>query len=145
MTDADTERERWRPRLTDEEILRGRRHGDGKFNGPLVQWHPNDEHHQRIQAILRNAQELLQESVAEGTRVLLKLIKDEQTPPNVRLRAIEVMYERVFGKAPQTVNLHMDTPFERLMMGLVLRFTGGEEASVIDTTESSGIIWEDDI
>jgi hypothetical protein len=38
-----------------------------------------------------------------------------------------------------------DTPFERLMMGLVLQFAGGAEAQVIEMEQDDGgIIWEDE-
>jgi len=131
--------------MDDEEILRGRRRdAHGTFGGGVVK-HPNDEHQQRVRAILEQGQRLFQESTPRAIQTLIAVMEDGESPAAARVRAAELILDRVYGKAPLNMRIIGDTPFERLMMGLVLQFAGGSEAHVIEMEQDDGgILWEED-
>jgi hypothetical protein len=131
--------------MDDEEILRGRRRGENGWHNGAVVKHPNDEHQQRVRRILEDGQRLFQESTPQAIRTLITVMEDGDAPHSARIRAAELILDRVYGKAPLNMRIIGDTPFERLMMGLVLQFAGGAEAQVIEMEQDDGgIIWEDE-
>lgn len=48
-----------------------------------------------------DVREALEELTPIATAKLKQLLEDENTPPNVRIKAIEVVYDRVYGKPLQ--------------------------------------------
>ena len=88
----------------DEELMRGmRRDKGGKFRGRRVRLVPAaclKELHKRQ---FSRAHDLLNESLVDGALALREIIKDETHPD--RVKAIELLFNRVLGAAPQHVSV----------------------------------------
>lgn len=98
----------------DEEILRGRRRDkNGGWGGrpPLVV--PTAVHQEVTRRKIRAAEAMLKDSLEEAVQMLRDVMNGEDVDPGVRLRAANIIIERVMGKTPERIEVHAtETPFE---------------------------------
>lgn len=136
----------YKPRWDDEEILRGRqRNASGGFSRGLLQTrHPNDEHAEHIQRVLSEGLTLLRSNLPSAIRTLAEVCNDKNAPSAARVRAAELILDRVLGKAPQTVHITGTSPFEQLIAGIVLKSGAIEATAEEEATDGQSIIWDED-
>jgi hypothetical protein len=113
----------------DEEIQRGqRRSKNGSFVGRPPKVIPQAVHEEWVRRTMRKAYTLLKESTYDAAKLLRQIVNDEEAPYGFRLRAAELIFERVLGKATEKVELSIsdEPPWVRALQGAI---TGGIDRS----------------
>ncbi len=90
----------------DEELMRGRRRNKhGKFTGrpPLVI--AASMHQELNRRRFSRAHQIMASSLADAAAMLGSIVRDEQAAPADRIRAAEVLFDRVLGKPRESVSL----------------------------------------
>ncbi len=118
---------------TEEELLRGqRRNKNGGWNGRAPAVVPMAVHDELVRRKMSQAHELLRDNLVAATEVLIELATDEDVESATRLKAATTILDRVLGKAPETVNLELNKPWQiALNAGIV----SVRNTSVIDVTD----------
>jgi hypothetical protein len=97
----------------EEELERGRRRAlDGTFRGPPAKVVPVACHTELSRRKFEDAGRILKRSLKDGAEALRKIIVSETTSDSDRLKAIELLFDRVLGKAPQHVSLDVGSDSE---------------------------------
>jgi hypothetical protein len=90
----------------DEELLRGmKRDRNGKFTGRPPDVVPTVVHREITRRQMSRAAELLRDNVVAAVEVLVELIQGADTEDKDKLKAIEIIMDRVMGKAPVHVDI----------------------------------------
>ena len=90
----------------DEELERGRKKAkDGTFRGPPSKVVPTACYAELTRRKFQEAGRILKHSLKDGAEALRQIIVSEKTSDSDRLKAIELLFDRVLGKAPQHVSL----------------------------------------
>ncbi len=105
---------------SDAELERGqRRLRDGSFPSRRPQVIATQLHDELVRRRLGRTTKLLQRSTPQAIRLLVKIVRDEEASNRDRIKAAELILDRALGKAPQAVDLHIDTeklqPWQRMM------------------------------
>jgi len=94
----------------DAELARGRRRAeDGSWRGPPAKVVPRAIHEELNRRKFEEAGRILKRSLKDGAEALRKIIVSDKTTDSDRLKAIELLFDRVLGKAPQHVSLDVGT------------------------------------
>lgn len=118
----------------DEELRRGRRRcrikGSrwfGKFQGsdPIVV--PKALHDELVKRTLDKANKLFQENLLAAVEVLVDLCTDTSVEPRDRLKAVQMITERVMGKPKDTVEFTGDKKWELALTGGIVHSVAGED------------------
>lgn len=108
---------------TEDELIVGRRLSkNGNYTGrpPVVV--PKKVHDELVKRTLSNAQEHMRQNLEGVVQVLTAIASNEDVPPKDRLKAIDMIMNRVMGKVPDTVNLRPDMPWvQAITDGIVPR------------------------
>ena len=103
---------------TDEELKRGARIGSGKRLPHMI---PLRVHMELVRRMTAKVQHRWAKELEAVVEVHLALIRDRKTPPATKMRAIEVVYDRLMGRAPEHVVLHDgDAPWKRLIANAIV-------------------------
>ena len=98
----------------DEEILRGQRRGpNGRFMGKAPIVVPQAVHAERIKRTMSKAFDLLKVSTYDAVRLLRSVVNDPEASYEVRVRASELILDRVLGKPSGSlaVSFEVDPPW----------------------------------
>lgn len=108
---------------TEEELVAGRRQSkNGTFSGRPPTVVPKKVHDELVKRTLRNAQEHMRQNLEGVVEVLTSIAMASDVPPKDRLKAIQMIMDRVMGKVPDTVNLRPDMPWvQAITDGIVPR------------------------
>jgi hypothetical protein len=88
----------------DEELRRGQRRGpNGSFKGSPPAVIPRAVYNELWRRTTAQAMELMRESLPEAVALLLALAKSPNTQDRDRIKAIEMIMDRVLGKVPENV------------------------------------------
>lgn len=108
---------------TEEELERGQRRGsDGRFRKPPVLI-ARQVHDELVRRRLAKAYDLLRESVYDAVALLREIITDAEADPALRLRASELVMDRVMGRAPTHIDVDVQTnsaPWQRLVASAIV-------------------------
>lgn len=127
----------------DEELARGqKRSRDGSFRGRPPKVIPKSCHDELVRRTLENAQNILVDNIQAACTELTKIVKDPEANNSDKLKAIDMIMNRVMGKAPEKVEVTAEMkPWEQALQGGILRDVKPEE-DVIDVTPDDEP-WED--
>lgn len=111
---------------TEEELVAGRRQSkNGTWSGrpPVVV--PKQVHDELVKRTLNNAQEHMRQNLEGVVQVLTAIAMSDDVPAKDRLKAIQMVMDRVMGKVPDTINLKPDMPWvQAITDGIVPRGAG---------------------
>ncbi len=94
----------------DEELLRGQRRAkNGNFSGSRPKVVPLELHHELNRRRMSRAGEVLRESVLDAVELWRSVLLDNDAPLAMRMRASELVVERVMGKAKETVDVKFES------------------------------------
>lgn len=94
---------------SEEELLRGQRRGkNGKWVGVKPKVVPTAVHQELVQRRMMNAHTLLGENLVRAVEVLVAIATDKRADDAVRVKAANIILERVMGKVPERVHLAPD-------------------------------------
>jgi hypothetical protein len=106
---------------SEEELLRGQRKAkNGRWTGRPPKVVPLRVHEELTRRRLSTAYELLREDLVAAVQVLGEVVRDNEAPTKDRLRAAELIIERVMGKAPVKVELGVRTKFEEALEAMIV-------------------------
>jgi hypothetical protein len=90
----------------DEELLRGRRRSkNGKFSGRAPRIVPAALHHELTRRRFQRSYALMADSLVDAAMMLRAVVNDEEASYAYRIRAAEVMFERVVGRPREHISL----------------------------------------
>jgi hypothetical protein len=109
----------------DEELLRGRRRNkNGRFVGRPPTVIPAALHKELTRRRYSKAHDLLADSLVDAALMLRSIINDELADAADRIKAAEVMFNRVVGRPREQVSLAIQTegpaPWERLVSAAIV-------------------------
>lgn len=122
--DRETQTERWRRLLDgslsvrdldDEEVQRMRVKGkDGTFNGPMPSM-PSHLAQQFHREILNRANAQFRTALGDAVKMLAGVVSDPEASNNDKIKAANLIIDRVMGKAVETVRVEAGTDFDSLL------------------------------
>lgn len=99
---GDTDLRQW----DDEELLRGqRRSKNGQFHGSAPKVVPTSVHRELTRRRLSKSYELLREDLVAACQLLGTVIRDNKAPYKDRIKASEIVIERVMGRVPEKIDV----------------------------------------
>ncbi|HVX19210.1 MAG TPA: hypothetical protein VHA73_14360 [Acidimicrobiales bacterium] len=124
---------------SEEELLRGqRRDRNGRWAGRPPKVVPLRVHEELTRRRLDKAYELLRDNLVAAVEVLGEVVQDKKAAPKDRLRAAELIMERVMGKAPMKVEVGVKTKFDLALEAMIV-WEDGYNPDAIDAES-----WEAD-
>jgi hypothetical protein len=107
----------------DEELLRGqRRNRNGNFQGRPPKVVPKQLHDELVRRTLEYANEELRSNLQSAVQMLTSIATDPRAEDRDKIKAIEMVMNRVMGKAPDRVELTAQVkPYEEVLRGGVVR------------------------
>lgn len=97
---------------SDEELIRGqRRDRNGKWGGRPPTVIPAVIHHELVKRRMGEAGRLLNESLVDAVLLLRQVVTDNDADYSDRIKAANIVLERVMGKAPVQVNVTHEPPW----------------------------------
>lgn len=104
-----------------EELRAGRRRSaNGSFDGKAPVIVPKAIHDELVKRTLSEAQRLLTESLDDAVQALTSIVKDNNVDAKDRLKASQMILDRVMGKNPETVKVTGEAKWEQaLTAGIV--------------------------
>lgn len=122
----------------DEELQRGQRKGPrGRFEGAPPKIVPKAIHDELVKRTLAKASETMRSNLVAATEALTAIATDLEADPAARLRAIQMIQDRVMGKAPDKVDVSVDMPWLDAITDGIVATDNDMEAGlgqIIDTT-----------
>jgi len=116
----------------DEELIRGRRRNrNGGWSGRPPKLLPAAFFQELTRRRFSRAYQLLEGSLIDGARFLASIIRNDGAPNADRLRATELLFDRILGRPKEQLRLdvHGDlSPFQKLLMTAIV----GHEEQVIE-------------
>jgi len=101
---------------TDEEIIRGARRG--QRIPPVI---PMDVYQEALRRVTTKLQHRFVAEIQRCVDVHMAIINSKMTSPSVKLKAIEMIYDRVLGKAPEHIMVHDgDAPWRKMMAAAIV-------------------------
>lgn len=107
---------------SEEELIRGQKKGkNGRWTGRKPKVVPTAVHHELTRRRMGQAYELMREDLVAAVQVLGDIVKDTEASNRDRLRAAELIMDRVLGKATERVEVKLaPEPWEQLLVGSVV-------------------------
>lgn len=124
---------------TDEELLRGRKmNKNGKFTGRPPKFVPIEFHRELTRRRLQRATTILAYSLVDAASMLRSVVNDENAATSDRIRAAEIMLDRIMGKPRESVALDLtasgeEAPWRKVIAAAIV---GTEETSDDDVIEA---------
>lgn len=105
--------------LTVEELVRGQIKGkDGQFHRP-PNFVPREFHQRCMRELLKRGDALFRESYLDAIQVLVDIAKNPELDEGARIRAANMVIERVAGKTPEKIEVAVTDPWQSLVEGIV--------------------------
>lgn len=93
----------------DEELLRGQKRAkNGKFVGQPPKIIPTEIFHELSKRKLSFAKQQMSYSLEAAVKTLTDILQDQKADPNVRLKAVGMIFDRAWGKPKETVEITGD-------------------------------------
>jgi hypothetical protein len=124
---------------TDEELRRGcraiRRNGryTGRFTNKKPDVVPKKMHDELVRRTMSKANALLNENLLKAVECLVEIITDPQSENKDRIKAAQLVMDRVMGKAPERIEVRSDAPWLLALQGGIVSVDN--EADVIDVED----------
>jgi hypothetical protein len=119
---------------SEEELIRGQKKGkNGRWTGRKPKVVPTAVHHELTRRRMGQAYELMREDLVAAVQVLGDIVKDTEASNRDRLRAAELIMDRVLGKATERVEVKLaPEPWEQLVVSSIVDVD--EHDRIIETT-----------
>lgn len=96
----------------EEELLRGQRKSrNGKFHGRPPTVVPKAVHDELVRRQMEQAVIEMRESLVPAVKLLRQVVEDEEADYGYRIRAAQLIIERLMGKTPERVQLSVAPPW----------------------------------
>lgn len=126
---------------TDEELMRGARMKTSRIPNVI----PMAIYVELINRVTSQVRHRFAAELTVAVEQHMRLIKRRDTPPAVKLKAIELLYDRVMGKTPDHVVLHdADAPWRKLVASAIVGEASQVEEAMAEL-QSSGVVSEGEI
>lgn len=97
---------------SEEELLRGQRRAHtGRFTGRPPKVVPMAVHNELVRRRMSKAADLLNESIVDAVLLLRQVVTDEEAAYTDRIKASQLILDRVMGKAPERIELSLEPPW----------------------------------
>ena len=118
---------------SEEELMRGQRMDrHGRWSGRPPKVVPTAVHRELTNRRMGEAFDLLRDNLVGAVQVLGTIAQDPQAPAKDRIRASEIIIERVLGKQPQAIAI-VNEPWQDLLVeAIVSGYEDVIEAEVVD-------------
>jgi hypothetical protein len=104
----------------EDELIRGQRRAkNGKFQGRPPKIVPKAIHDELVRRRLSKAGDLLDESIVDAVLLLRQVVTDDEAQYADRIKAAQLIMDRVMGRAPQTVRLEVEPPWVAALAGAI--------------------------
>lgn len=125
----------------DDELRRGQRKDkNGRFQGRRPKVVPTAVHNELVRRTLNRANEMLRENLHEAIKVLVEIAKDKRAEDKDRLRAVDMIMNRVMGKTPEKINITSEVePWQEAMDDAVFIVPDEEELLKIIDVDSEEV------
>ncbi|QXO13750.1 hypothetical protein SEA_DUMPTRUCK_98 [Gordonia phage DumpTruck] len=111
--------------LDDEELARGQcRNPDGTFSGRAPKNIPKDVHDAMVKRLFERAREAFQAELLSAIQTLGEIAKSDAVEPADRIKAANIIIERMMGKNAEVIVHKQDAPWEVALKTI----TGGSRA-----------------
>lgn len=118
--------------LDDVELARGQcRDEHGRFRGGAPDAVPKQIHDERVRRLFERADEMFQSSFLEAASVFREIMNDPNNTPADRMKAAQFIIERVAGRTPDRVTLHVEDKVEKLFREM-FQLEDGLEDEIVD-------------
>jgi len=122
----------------DEELARGqRRNKNGQFRGRPPATIPFEIHKELTRRRFARAHDLLGESLADAAQMLRSIVKDESADVYARLRAADMIFDRILGKPRESVDIGLyagpaaEKPYQKMLQSAIVS-TAGEAMDLLE-------------
>ncbi len=117
----------------DDELIRGqRKNKHGNFSNKPVKYIPTAVHQELVKRQMRLAVHHLNAHLYEAADMLVKIIKSPNTDDSDRMRAIQMLFDRTMGKAPEKVEVSSDSPWVLALKDMTMVGDRGQANDIID-------------
>jgi len=121
----------------DEELLRGqRRSKNGKFHGRPPVVIPAALHKELTRRRYSRAHDILADSLVDGAQMLRAIVNDSSAEASDRIRAVELMFNRVLGKPRESVSLDLSAESDGPKWQQVVA------TAIVGSVEEAGLLLE---
>ena len=133
----------------DEELRRGqRRNKNGGWSGRPPKIVPKAVHDELVRRQYDAAARILRESLVDAVTLFAEIVRDVDADPAVRLKAGQLIVERVMGREPLRVNVEVKAKWEQAIEASIVSLPAGLvdaiEVEVWDGEDDRAGQYEDD-
>jgi hypothetical protein len=130
---------------TDEELRQGRRLSKNEtFVGRPPKMVPKVLHDELVRRTIAGANDLMRDNLEAAVMMLVKLAKSPAVEAKDRLRAINMIMERVMGKSPDKVEITGNAPWMVALQAGIVQVNGDGEQDDYTDEEIEDAEWEDE-
>lgn len=127
---------------SEEELIRGkRRDKNGGWQGKVPEVVPLAVHQELTKRKLREAEETLRDNLVEAVKALVEIVKGKDVEDKDRLKAIDMVMNRVMGKEPIKIEVGVENPIDEDIADITVIYDEDDVIDVDFTEVGSG---EDD-
>jgi hypothetical protein len=127
----------------DDELIKGKRKDrDGKFRGRPPKLVPSNLHRELTRRRFSRAYDLLTDSLVDAAQMLRSIVNDPETDAGDRIRAAEVIFDRILGRPKEQVAIDFQSDGGSRFQQLLMKAIVGTEEQAQALVE--GEIVEDD-
>jgi len=107
---------------SDEELLRGQKKArNGRWTGRKPTVVPLAVHLELNKRRMSHAREVLDDSLEAAVSLFAEVVRDVDAPLDLRLKAAKEITDRVMGRAPEHVQVHLaPEPWEELLVDSIV-------------------------
>lgn len=106
---------------SEEELIRGQRKSKrGRWEGKPPTVVPRAIHDELVRRRLGQAGELLRESLVDAVVLLRTVVTDDDAAYSDRIKAAQLIMDRVMGRAPETVKLEVEPAWAQAIRGALV-------------------------
>lgn len=111
----------------DEELRRGQRKVNGQFRGPPPAIVPRGAYNELVERTINQCMETMRQAMPAMVDVLITMAKDDGLKASDRIKIIEMMMDRVFGKPKERKDLRVTQGSEPWRTALDVAIVSDEE------------------
>lgn len=117
----------------DDELMRGqRKNAKGNFANKPVKYIPTAVHQELVKRQMRLAVHHLNAHLYKAADMLVRIIMSPNTDDGDRMRAIQMLFDRTMGKAPEKVEVTSDSPWVLALKDMTMVGDRGQANDIID-------------
>lgn len=120
-------------------MMQGRRRSkNGKFSGRPAKVIPIQLHKELTRRRFSRAYDLMSDSLVDAALMLRSVVTDKKAPRGVRIKAAEVMFDRILGKPKESASFN----FQEGESGEVPKWQKMAAAAIVGSVQEAGLYLE---